>query len=95
MRGHNLFKGYLGRPDASPAAVVDGWFRTGDLGTYVDGVLTIVDRKKDMIVRSGYNVYPTEVEAVLARHPGIASAAVFGVADDVRGQEVHAAVVAA
>ncbi|MGA7149381.1 MAG: AMP-binding protein [Microbacterium sp.] len=94
VRGHNLFKGYLGRSDASAAAVVDGWFRTGDLGTYVDGVLTIVDRKKDMIVRSGYNVYPTEVEAVLARHPDIAVAAVFGVEDDVRGQEVHAAVVA-
>lgn len=94
VRGHNLFKGYLGRPDASAAAVVDGWFRTGDLGTYVEGVLTIVDRKKDMIVRSGYNVYPTEVEAVLARHPAIAVAAVFGVADDVKGQEVHAAVVA-
>ncbi|GAA1928073.1 long-chain fatty acid--CoA ligase [Microbacterium aoyamense] len=93
VRGHNLLKGYLGRPDASSAAVVDGWFRTGDLGTYVDGILTIVDRKKDMIVRSGYNVYPTEVEAVLARHPGIAVAAVFGVADDMRGQEVHAAVV--
>ncbi len=94
VRGHNLFKGYLGREDASAAAVVDGWFRTGDLGTYVDGVLTIVDRTKDMIVRSGYNVYPTEVEAVLARHPGIAVAAVFGVRDDVRGQEIHAAVVA-
>jgi long-chain acyl-CoA synthetase len=93
VRGHNLFKGYLGRADASADAVVDGWFRTGDLGTYVDGVLTIVDRKKDMIVRSGYNVYPTEVEAVLARHPGVAVAAVFGVADEVRGQEVHAAVV--
>ena len=94
VRGHNVFKGYLGRPGASADAVVDGWFRTGDLGTYVDGVLTIVDRKKDMIVRSGYNVYPTEVEAVMARHPGIAVAAVFGVADDVKGQEVHAAVVA-
>ncbi len=93
VRGHNLFKGYLGRADASAEAVTDGWFRTGDLGTYVDGVLTIVDRKKDMIVRSGYNVYPTEVEAVLARHPGVAAVAVFGVADDVRGQEVHAAVV--
>lgn len=94
VRGHNLFKGYLGRPDATAEAVVDGWFRTGDLGTVVDGVLTIVDRKKDMIVRSGYNVYPSEVESVLARHPGIALAAVFGVPDDVRGQEVHAAVVA-
>jgi long-chain acyl-CoA synthetase len=94
VRGHNLFKGYLGRADATAAAIVDGWFRTGDLGTYSDGVLTIVDRKKDMIVRSGYNVYPTEIEAVLARHPGIAVSAVFGVADDVKGQEVHAAVVA-
>lgn len=94
VRGHNLFSGYLGRPEATAGAVVDGWFRTGDLGRYQDGVLTIVDRKKDMVVRSGYNVYPTEVEAVLARHPGIAVSAVFGVADSVKGQEVHAAVVA-
>ncbi|MCR2813167.1 AMP-binding protein [Microbacterium sp. zg.Y1090] len=93
VRGHNLFKGYLGRPEATEAAIVDGWFRTGDLGRLIDGVLTIVDRKKDMIVRSGYNVYPTEVEAVIARHPGVAVAAVFGVADDLRGQEVHVAVV--
>lgn len=94
VRGHNLMKGYLGRPDASAAAVVDGWFRTGDLGTVdADGIVTIVDRKKDMIIRNGYNVYPTEVEAVLARYPGVALAAVFGVPDEVRGQEVHAAVV--
>ncbi|WP_395245601.1 AMP-binding protein [Agromyces sp. MMS24-K17] len=94
VRGHNLMKGYLGRPDASAEAVVDGWFRTGDLGTYVDGILTIVDRTKDMIVRNGYNVYPSEVEAVLARHPHVAISAVFGVHDHVHGQEVHAAVVA-
>ncbi|WP_082462428.1 AMP-binding protein [Agromyces sp. Leaf222] len=94
VRGHNLFKGYLGRPDASAEAVVDGWFRTGDLGTIVDGIITIVDRKKDMIVRNGYNVYPTEVEAVMMRHPDVAMAAVFGIADDTHGQEVHAAVVA-
>ncbi|MFI2363845.1 AMP-binding protein [Promicromonospora sp. NPDC019610] len=94
VRGHNLMKGYLGRPDASAAAVVDGWFRTGDLGTVdADGIVTIVDRKKDMILRNGYNVYPTEVEAVLARYPGVALAAVFGVPDAARGQEVHAAVV--
>ncbi|WP_084800488.1 AMP-binding protein, partial [Promicromonospora kroppenstedtii] len=94
VRGHNLMKGYLGRPDASAAAVVDGWFRTGDLGTVdAHGIVTIVDRKKDMIIRSGYNVYPTEVEAVLARYPGVALAAVFGVPDAARGQEVHAAVV--
>lgn len=94
VRGHNLFKGYLGNPEASAEAVVDGWFRTGDLGTLdEDGVLTIVDRTKDMIVRSGYNVYPSEVESVLVRHPAVALAAVFGVPDEVRGQEVHAAVV--
>lgn len=94
VRGHNLFKGYLGRADASAEAVVDGWFRTGDLGTYEEGIVTIVDRKKDMIVRNGYNVYPTEVEAVLSRHPDVAMAAVFGLAHDTHGQEVHAAVVA-
>ncbi|HLU27851.1 MAG TPA: long-chain fatty acid--CoA ligase [Glycomyces sp.] len=96
VRGHNLMKGYLGRPDASEAAVVDGWFRTGDLGTVdAEGVVTIVDRKKDMIIRNGYNVYPSEVEAVLARYPGVAIAAVFGLPHEVHGQEVHAAVVPA
>ncbi len=96
VRGHNLMKGYLGRPDASEAAVVDGWFRTGDLGTVdADGVVTIVDRKKDMIIRNGYNVYPSEVEAVLARCPGVALAAVFGLPHEVHGQEIHAAVVPA
>ncbi|MEL4320381.1 long-chain fatty acid--CoA ligase [Leifsonia sp. YIM 134122] len=93
VRGHNLFKGYLGRPDASAEAVVDGWFRTGDLGTYSEGIVTIVDRKKDMIVRNGYNVYPTEVEAVIVRHPSVAQAAVFGLPDATHGQEVHVAVV--
>ncbi len=96
VRGHNLMKGYLGRPDATEAAVVDGWFRTGDLGTVdAEGVVTIVDRKKDMIIRNGYNVYPTEVEAVLSRCPGVALAAVFGLPHETHGQEVHAAVVPA
>ena len=95
-RGHNLMKGYLGRPDATAAAVVDGWFRTGDLGTVdEEGVIRIVDRKKDMIIRNGYNVYPTEVEAVLSRHPAVSIAAVFGVPHEMHGQEVHAAVVPA
>ncbi|GAB3231271.1 long-chain fatty acid--CoA ligase [Glycomyces halotolerans] len=96
VRGHNLMKGYLGRPEADAAAVVDGWFRTGDLGT-IDGdeIVTIVDRKKDMIIRNGYNVYPTEVEAVLSRHPAVSIAAVFGVPHEVHGQEIHAAVVPA
>lgn len=92
VRGHNVFKGYVGRDEATKEAIVDGWFRTGDLGTYTNGILTIVDRKKDMILRSGYNVYPTEVEAVLARHPKVAASAVFGVEDELRGQEIHVAV---
>jgi long-chain acyl-CoA synthetase len=96
VRGHALFKGYLGRPEATAEAVVDGWFRTGDLGTRSDdAIVTIVDRKKDMIVRNGYNVYPTEVEQVLMRHPSVTNIAVFGVVDDERGQEVHAAVIPA
>ncbi|TLQ01079.1 long-chain fatty acid--CoA ligase [Nesterenkonia salmonea] len=94
VRGHNLMKGYLGRPEASQAAVQDGWFRTGDLGTVGEhDVVTIVDRKKDMIIRNGYNVYPTEVEAVLAGHPDVAMGSVFGVSHPAHGQEVHAAVV--
>lgn len=93
VRGHNVFKGYIGREDATDQAVIDGWFRTGDLGTIADRVITIVDRKKDLIVRNGYNVYPTEVEQVIATHPQLVSVSVFGVADERRGEEVHAAVV--
>ncbi len=70
IRGHCVFKGYLNNPEATRAAVVDGWFRSGDLGTKDrDGFITIVDRKKDMILRGGFNVYPREVEEVLMRHP--------------------------
>jgi long-chain acyl-CoA synthetase len=94
VRGHNLFKGYLGKPEANAAAVVDGWFRTGDLATMdEDDYLTIVDRKKDMILRNGYNVYPTEVEGVLMRHPAVQAAAVFGTPHAKHGQEIEAAVV--
>ncbi|THV42184.1 AMP-binding protein [Glycomyces buryatensis] len=96
VRGHNLMKGYLGRPEATADAVIDGWFRTGDLGRVdAEGIVTIIDRKKDMIIRNGYNVYPTEVEAVLTRHPAVSIAAVFGVPHEVHGQEVHAAIVPA
>ncbi|MCS0599759.1 long-chain fatty acid--CoA ligase [Streptomyces sp. LP11] len=96
IRGHNVFSGYLGRPEATAEALVDGWFRTGDLGTKdADGFLRIVDRKKDVIIRGGYNVYPREVEEVLTRHPGIAQAAVIGLPDDLHGEEVCAVVVPA
>jgi long-chain acyl-CoA synthetase len=93
VRGHNLMKGYLHLPQANAEAIVDGWFRTGDLGTKSeDDYITIVDRKKDMIVRNGYNVYPREVEEVLSTHPAVAMVAVFGVSHDVHGQEIMAAV---
>ena len=94
VRGHLLMKGYLNRPEATAEAVVAGWFRTGDLGTKDDdGYLTIVDRKKDMIIRNGYNVYPREVEEVLLTHPAVVSAAVYGIPDEVHGQEIAAAIV--
>ncbi len=94
VRGHDLFKGYLGKPEANAAAVVDGWFRTGDLATMgEDDYLTIVDRKKDMILRNGYNVYPSEVENVMMRHPAVQAAAVFGTPHAKHGQEIEAAVV--
>jgi long-chain acyl-CoA synthetase len=94
IRGHNVFSGYLGRPEATREAVVDGWFRTGDLGTKDDdGFLRIVDRKKDVVIRGGYNVYPREVEEVLMRHPGVAQVAVIGLPDELHGEEVCAVVV--
>jgi long-chain acyl-CoA synthetase len=93
VRGHNLFNGYLNSPDATATTMVNGWFRTGDLGTFAEGIVTIVDRKKDMIIRNGYNVYPTEVENALAAHPEVAAVCVFGVENERAGQEVHAAFV--
>jgi long-chain acyl-CoA synthetase len=94
VRGHNVFKGYLNRPEATAAAIIDGWFRTGDLGTKdEEGYVTIVDRKKDMVVRGGYNVYPRDVEEVLLRHPGISQVAVIGLPDAKYGEEVVAVVV--
>ncbi|MFJ8079472.1 long-chain fatty acid--CoA ligase [Streptomyces sp. NPDC096205] len=96
IRGHNVFSGYLGRPEATAEAIVDGWFRTGDLGTKDDdGFLRIVDRKKDVIIRGGYNVYPREVEEVLVRHPAVAQVAVIGLPDDLHGEEVCAVIVPA
>jgi long-chain acyl-CoA synthetase len=94
VRGHNVFKGYLNKPDATKAAIVDGWFRTGDLGTKdADGYVSIVDRKKDMVIRGGYNVYPREVEETMLRHPAVGQVAVFALPDPQYGEEVSAAVV--
>jgi long-chain acyl-CoA synthetase len=94
VRGHNVFAGYLNKPEATAAAIVDGWFRTGDLGTKdADGYVTIVDRKKDMVIRGGYNVYPREIEEALLRHPAVAQVAVIGLPDPQYGEEVCAVVV--
>jgi long-chain acyl-CoA synthetase len=93
VRGPNVMKGYWRNPQATAEAIVDGWFRTGDIGmTDADGALRIVDRKKDLIIRAGYNVYPREVEGVLHLHPAVAQAAVVGVPDRRRGEEVKAVV---
>ncbi|MET9463087.1 long-chain fatty acid--CoA ligase [Streptomyces canus] len=94
VRGPNLMKGYWNRPEETAIAVPDGWLRTGDLARRdEDGYLYIVDRKKDMIIRGGYNVYPREVEEVLHEHPAVALAAVVGVPHQELGEEIAAAVV--
>ena len=94
IRGHNVMKGYLGRPDATAQVLHDGWFRTGDLGRRdEDGWYYIVDRTKDMIIRGGYNVYPREIEEVLMTHPDVSLAAVIGVPDQRLGEEIKAYVV--
>jgi long-chain acyl-CoA synthetase len=95
IRGHNVMKGYWQRPDATAEAIdSDGWFKTGDIAEVdADGYFFIVDRKKDMIIRGGYNVYPREIEEVLYAHPAVMEAAVIGVAHDELGEEVGAAVV--
>jgi long-chain acyl-CoA synthetase len=94
IRGHNVMKGYWRREEATREAVPDGWFRTGDLARQDDdGYLFIVDRKKDLIIRGGYNVYPREIEEVLYEHPAVAEAAVIGVPHPTHGEEVGAAVV--
>ncbi len=91
VRGINVMRGYYDDPEATAAAFTRGWLRTGDLG-YVDkeGFLFIVDRKKDLIIRGGYNVYPREIEEVLYTHPQIAEAAVVGIPDLRLGEEIKA-----
>jgi long-chain acyl-CoA synthetase len=96
IRGHNLMKGYWRRPEATAGAIRDGWFHTGDLGRVdEDGYFFIVDRKKDMVIRGGYNVYPRELEEVLYEHPAVREAAVIGVPHPELGEEVGAAIVLA
>jgi len=93
-RGSNIMLGYLNRPDATAEVLKDGWLRTGDLGRRDDdGYFYIVDRKKDLIIVGGLNVYPREVEEVLAAHPAVAEAVVIGVPDATRGEAPKAYVV--
>ena len=94
IRGHNVMKGYLDRPDATKEALRGGWFHSGDIGVRdPDGSYRIVDRKKDMIIRGGFNVYPREIEEVLYAHDSIVEAAVLGVPHESHGEEVKAVVV--
>lgn len=94
IRGHNIMKGYYKRPVETAEVMRNGWFHTGDIGIFDDeGYLAIVDRKKDMILRGGFNVYPREIEEVLMTHPAVSLCAVIGVPDERLGEEVKAVVV--
>jgi long-chain acyl-CoA synthetase len=94
IKGPNVMKGYWRKEDATLEAIKDGWFHTGDMAKVdEEGFFFIVDRKKEMIIRGGYNVYPREIEEVLYEHPAVAEAAVVGVPDESMGEEVGAAVV--
>ena len=94
IRGHNVMKGYHNKPEATAEAIDrDGWLHTGDIGYRdADGYYFIVDRKKELVIRGGFNVYPREIEEVLYQHPAVAEAAVFGIPDPTMGEEVVAAV---
>jgi long-chain acyl-CoA synthetase len=94
IKGHNVMKGYWNRPDATAEVMKGGWFHSGDMAKVdEDGYFFIVDRKKDMIIRGGYNVYPREIEEVIYEHPAVREAAVVAVPHDDLGEEVGAAVV--
>ncbi len=94
VRGPQVMKGYWQRPDETAKVIKNGWFHTGDVAVMSeDGYFKIVDRKKDMILTSGFNVFPNEVEDVLAKHPGIVEAAVIGIPDGANGEAVKAFVV--
>ncbi|SEO05310.1 long-chain acyl-CoA synthetase [Pseudorhodobacter antarcticus] len=95
-RGPQVMAGYWQKPDETAASMKNGWFLTGDIGVMeADGYFRIVDRKKDMILVSGFNVYPNEVEDVLAAHPGVLEVAVIGVPDGAAGEAVKAYIVKA
>ncbi|HEX4262414.1 MAG TPA: dicarboxylate--CoA ligase PimA [Acetobacteraceae bacterium] len=91
IRGPNVFAGYWNRPEETEAAFANGWFLTGDIGTMdARGMFTLLDRKKDMILSGGFNVYPRAIEEAIHEHPSVAEAAVIGIADAYRGQAAKA-----
>jgi long-chain acyl-CoA synthetase len=93
IKGPNIMQGYLNRPEATAESLVNGWLLTGDIGYLdADGFLFIVDRKKDMIIKGGYNIYPREIEEVLYQLPQIAEAAVVGIQDEAKGEQVRAVI---
>jgi len=93
VRGAPVIRGYLNRPEATAETITDGWMHTGDIARIdADGFIFIVDRKKDMVLRGGENVYCAEVESALFEHPAVAEVTVFGVPDDRLGEEVGAAI---
>jgi acyl-CoA synthetase (AMP-forming)/AMP-acid ligase II len=92
-RGDIIMKGYLKQPEASAETLAGGWLHTGDMGWIdEDGYIYIVDRKKDMIISGGENIYPKEIEDVIYTHPAVSEAAVIGVPDEVWGESVKAVV---
>src|SRR5579884_4020809 len=94
VKGPNIMKGYWNREQETKDVFIDGWMRTGDIGRMdEDGYFYVVERKKDLIIASGFNVYPREVEEVLFRHPAVADAAVAGAPDEYRGETVAAFIV--
>jgi len=94
VKGPQVMKGYYNRPDETAKTIVDGWLCTGDMATMNDdGFFKIVDRKKDMVLVSGFNVYPNEVEDVLVSHPKVLEAAVIGIPDEKSGEVVKAFIV--
>ena len=96
VRGPNVTAGYLNRPEETAAAFRGGWFHTGDIGRMdEDGFMYLLDRKKDMVITGGENVYSSEVEAVLYQHPGVNEAAVVGVPDEKYGEALFAVIVPA
>jgi long-chain acyl-CoA synthetase len=94
LRGENILKGYYKNEEATANAFRNGWFHTGDVGYRdADGFFYIVDRKSDMIIRGGENIYPREIDEVLYRHPAVAAAATIGIPDELYGEEVVAFIV--